>query len=85
MKLKIVQNDMNRAMARMNDQLVRHARDVLSKSCLLELPRIVIEPYLWFNPVVTSNRVLSKWLDDFVMLKQDHALFDAGPPPQKLD
>lgn len=50
--LNIVRNAMNSKLAGMAVLFVRKAWDVLSKSCLLEPLRVVIQKFLWFYPAV---------------------------------
>lgn len=49
-------------------------------SCSLGPPRIVIQPYMWCNPVVIKFQVLLQRADGFVSLKQAETLFEPRTP-----
>lgn len=67
-KLNIVRTVMNSMMAGMAVQLVQKAFDALTNPCSLRSLRAVIQPCLWFNPVVIPFRVLLQQSDDLVSL-----------------
>lgn len=58
-KLNIVWNAMISFKACIAVQLVRMAWNVLPRYCLLVSLRVIIQPYLWFNPLVPKYQVLS--------------------------
>lgn len=70
MKLNILHNKTNRTLTGTAVQLVQNAWDALTKSCPLGYLRLVIEPYVFFNPAVTQFYVLSQRTDGFVAVKQ---------------
>lgn len=58
-------------------QLVQKDWDVLAKPCSLVPLQAVIQPYMWFSPVVNSFQVLLQRSDDCVSLKQEETFFEA--------
>lgn len=81
--IKVFENELNSKSACMAVQMLRKAWNMPTKFCLLESLRIVIETNLLPNPVVRQYRAFSHQSDTFVLLNQEHGLFETGPDLQE--
>lgn len=79
-KLNIIRSAVETTLASIAVQLVQKASDASTKSFLLGSLRVVVEPYIYFNPAVVQFQVVSQWTDGFVSLKQQETLFETGSP-----